>query len=429
MPGSYSRPRAQFVQLLAQGPANYGRLLPKPFPRALFKLGARKSARRDRVVRYNDDSRQFGAGVFHCRDSLRREPVSALVVMNDHNQAHRVLVTGAAGFIGSHVVDRLLAEGREVWGLDNFDPFYARRVKESNLETALADPRFHLHEGDLRDHEVLNEVFGAGEFDGVVHLAARPGVKDSIEAAEEYYDSNVMGTLRLLETMREFRVPAFVFSSSHSVYGGFGKTGRLCEDDPGDFPLSPYASSKRAAELLCHTYWQLHGLRCYCLRLFTVYGPRQRPDLALHKLAHAMLAREPVPVYGGADIERDYTYVDDAVDAICRALYRVVEADSGFLILNVGTGATVSLGEVMDLLEQIIGKVTSVERRPSIPGDLTGACADVTRARSVLGYEPKVTLEEGLQRFAEWIVLQEQGITTKSKSASSETPAGRIAGQ
>ncbi len=326
---------------------------------------------------------------------------------------NRVLVTGAAGFIGSHVVDRLLEDGHRVWGLDNFDPFYPRSVKESNLEGAEAHPRFRLAEGDLRDEAFLGSLFQVGQFDAVIHLAARAGVRPSIHAPEEYYDYNVMGTVRLLETMRRFRVGALVFASSSSVYGGIDGTGPFCEDDVRDRPLSPYAATKRACELLCHTYWHLHGLRCYCLRLFTVYGPRQRPDLAVHKFSRAILAGQPVPIYGDGSAERDYTYVDDTVEAVTRALHKVADHDDGkgFEILNIGANRTVTVKQLVDLLAESMDAEPTAKYLPPQPGDVQRTWADITRARVLLGYDPKVTIEEGVRRFVAWFLARQEAGT------------------
>ncbi len=323
---------------------------------------------------------------------------------------HSVLVTGAAGFIGSHVVDRLLADGQRVWGLDNFDPFYPRSIKESNLENARAHQQFRFAEGDLRDDACLDDLFHEGHFDAVVHLAARAGVRPSIQAPDEYYDCNVMGSVRLLETMRRFRVGALVFASSSSVYGGNGRPGPFSENDPVGQPLSPYAATKRAGELLCHTHWHLHGLHCYCLRLFTVYGRRQRPDLAVHKFTRAIAAGQPVPIYGDGNAERDYTYVDDAVDAIHSALHHAVRGDdgSGFEIVNVGGNRTVTVKELVHLLAQAMDAVPTLEHLPPQPGDVPRTWADISRAHEVLGYQPKVSLEEGLRRFVAWFWARQQ---------------------
>lgn len=337
---------------------------------------------------------------------------------NTVSTPRRVLVTGAAGFIGSILVERLLAEDCSVWGLDNFDAFYSRRIKEANLQAACEHPRFHFAEGDLRDPVFVGELFSEGEFDAVVHLAARAGVRPSIEAPEEYYDCNVMGTVRLLETMRRYGVRALVFASSSSVYGSREGSEPFKESDPVDRPVSPYAATKRAGELLCHTYSHLHDIRCCCLRLFTVYGPRQRPDLAIHKFARAIQVGEPIPMYGDGSSERDYTYVDDTVDGICRSLNLVCDPDgSGFEILNLGANRTVRLSELIELLSDAMEAVPIVHRMPSQPGDVPRTSADVSRARELLGYDPKISIEEGLRRFVAWFLATQQGRSAATPTA------------
>ncbi|UCC47438.1 MAG: GDP-mannose 4,6-dehydratase [Gemmatimonadota bacterium] len=315
-----------------------------------------------------------------------------------------VLVTGAAGFIGSHVVDRLLTDGHAVLGVDNFDPFYARAIKERNLDAARAHAGFRFREGDLRDAAFLRQLFAEARPEAVIHLAARAGVRPSIQQPEAYYDLNVMGTVRLLESMREAGVDALVFGSSSSVYGVRTDDRPFVEEDTADLPVSPYAATKRAGELLCHTYHHLHGLSCLCLRLFTVYGPRQRPDLAIHKFTRALSRGEPVSVYGDGGALRDYTYVDDTLDALCRALEVVVERSSGsvFDILNIGAGRTTSVNQLVRLLVEKTGVEPKIEHLPPQPGDVPRTWADITRARAVLCYDPKMTLEAGLERFVAW---------------------------
>ncbi len=341
--------------------------------------------------------------------------------MRSHDRLpERVLVTGAAGFVGSHLVDRLLAEGCAVWGIDNFDSFYPRGVKESNLEDAQRNLRFRLAEGDVRDEAFLADVFAEGQFQAVVHLAARPGVRPSIEAPDDCFDCNVMGTVRLLETMRRFGVDALAFASSSSVYGAREGFEPFREDDVVDTPISPYAASKRAGELVCHTYWHLHGLRCYCLRFFTVYGPRQRPDLAIHKFTRAIQSARPIHLYGDGSMSRDYTYVDDVVDAVWRTLGRALSGDgSGYEVLNIGANRAVPLNELVRLLAEAMNAEPILERLPAQPGDVPRTCADITRAREVLGYEPKISIEEGLRRFVAWSLAQhEVSLTASAKSGT-----------
>ncbi|UCF18596.1 MAG: SDR family NAD(P)-dependent oxidoreductase [Gemmatimonadota bacterium] len=316
----------------------------------------------------------------------------------------RVLVTGAAGFIGSHVVDRLLADGCAVWGLDNFDPFYERAIKESNLEAARANARFEFREGDLRDAAFLEELLGEAQPGAVVHLAARAGVRPSIEEPEAYYEINVMGTVRLLDAMRRSGIRTLVFASSSSIYGAITENRPFSEEDVTDKPISPYAATKRAGELLCHSYHQLHGLSCSSLRFFTVYGPRQRPDLAIHKFTRAVARGEAISIYGDGGALRDYTYVEDTVDGVCRSLRRICDPSVGpvFEVFNLGAGRMVSVNALVTLLAKAMGVEPQIERVAAQPGDVPRTWADITKARQTLGYEPRVSIEEGLARFVSW---------------------------
>ncbi len=328
----------------------------------------------------------------------------------DGHRARRVLVTGAAGFIGSHVVERLLTDGQVVWGLDNFDPFYDRPTKEANLERTRSQPDFSFVEGDLRDSEVLGRLFAELRPDAVIHLAAKAGVRPSMMEPAAYYDCNVMGTVRLLEAMRVAGTSALVFASSSSVYGVRGEGRPFSEKDDADHPVSPYAATKRAGELLCHTYSHLHDISCQCLRLFTVYGPRQRPDLAIHKFARLMAKGQPVPVYGDGSALRDYTYVDDTVDAVCRALGRVASraGGPGFDVLNIGAGRPITVNRLVDLLGEALGLEPAIQSLPEQPGDVPRTWADISEARAVLGYEPAVSIEDGLRRFVAWLHEQDE---------------------
>lgn len=322
----------------------------------------------------------------------------------DDNPARRVLVTGAAGFIGSHLVERLLDDGHVVGGLDNFDPFYGRSTKEANLERARGRSDFRFVEGDLRDGELLGRLFADLRPDAVIHLAAKAGVRPSMKEPAAYYEANVMGTVRLLEAMRNAGTSALVFASSSSVYGVRGEGRAFSEKDDADHPVSPYAATKRAGELLCHSYSHLHGISCLCLRLFTVYGPRQRPDLAIHKFARLMVDGRPVPVYGDGSALRDYTYVDDTIDALCRALGRVVTrtGGTGFDVVNIGADGPITVNRLVGLLGEALSLEPAIESLPEQPGDVPRTWADISRARAVLGYEPAVSIEDGLRRFVAW---------------------------
>jgi UDP-glucuronate 4-epimerase len=310
----------------------------------------------------------------------------------------RVLVTGAAGFIGSTLVDRLLAEGREVVGLDNFDPFYPEQDKRRNLASALDHTRFRLVRGDIRDPTALAQAFAPSEIAGVVHLAALAGVRPSLERPAAYADVNVHGTAALLEAATRAGLPRFVFASSSSVYGE-RQGGAFREDEPALHPISPYAATKRAGELLAHAFHHGFGLAITCARIFTAYGPRQRPDLAVRKFAERMLRGEPVPVYGDGGSLRDFTYVDDLVDGLVRALDR----DLGFAILNLGAGRTLTVLEMLKQLEQALGVDAQIEWRPRETGDVTRTWADVSAARAALGWSATVPFELGIRRFVAWL--------------------------
>lgn len=310
----------------------------------------------------------------------------------------RVLVTGAAGFIGSTLVDRLLAEGREVVGLDNFDPFYAEEEKRRNLAGALESARFSLVRGDVRDLKQVDRLFAERRFDGVVHLAALAGVRPSLERPAEYTDVNVSGTAALLEAAVRHGGPRVVFASSSSVYGERAE-GPFREDDSVERPISPYAATKRSGELIAHAFHHDHGLSIACARIFTAYGPRQRPDLAIRKFAERIRRGEPIPVYGDGSSLRDFTFVDDLVEGLVRAL----DADLGYRILNFGAGRSVVLRDVISLLEQALGAKARIEYLPRQTGDVSRTWADISAAREALGYDPATPLEEGIARFAAWL--------------------------
>jgi UDP-glucuronate 4-epimerase len=314
------------------------------------------------------------------------------------SRAERVLVTGAAGFIGSTLVDRLLAEGREVAGLDNFDPFYAEAEKRENLRGALAAPRFRLERADVRDAGAAARLCAAGRFDAIVHLAALAGVRPSLERPAAYADVNVNGTAVLLEAAVRHGAPRFVFASSSSVYGE-RRDGPFRETDRVDHPVSPYAATKKAGELLAHTFHHVHGLAVTCVRFFTAYGPRQRPDLAIRKFAELIRRGEPLPVYGDGSALRDFTYVDDVVDGLVRA----IDTDLGYAVLNFGAGRKISVAEMVKQLEAALGRSARVDYQPRQPGDVPRTWADITAAREALGYDPKVGFEEGIARFVAWL--------------------------
>lgn len=314
------------------------------------------------------------------------------------SRAQRVLVTGAAGFIGSTLVDRLLAEGREVVGLDVFDPFYPEAEKQRNLADASASPRFALERADIRDAAALDRVMRAGGFEGVVHLAALAGVRPSLERPARYADVNVHGTACVLEAAQRRGIRRVVFASSSSVYGE-RSGGPFRESDPVERPISPYAATKRAGELLAHSFHHAFGLSVTCARIFTAFGPRQRPDLAIRRFAERMLRGESVTVFGDGQSVRDYTFVDDLVDGLVRA----IDTDLGFAILNFGAGGSVSVLDVVRALERELGVVARIEWLPRQTGDVSRTWADISAAREALGYAPATPLEQGIARFAAWL--------------------------
>lgn len=310
----------------------------------------------------------------------------------------RVLVTGAAGFIGSHTVEQLLGRGARVVGLDGFDDYYDVRRKEVNRAALEGRPGFRFVEGDLRDRAACDRALE--DVDAVVHVAARPGVRASIEDPLRTYDMNLTATLVLLEAMRARGLSRLVFASTSSVYGGDAPL-PFREEAPSSRPLSPYAASKRACELLIASYVQLHGLGSIVLRLFTVYGPRGRPDMSVGKFIEAAYAGRPVPLHGDGSVERDFTYVEDIARGLASAAERVRPGD--FAIANLGGSERSSMRELIGHIEKATGRELRLERKPPAPGDAPVTWADVTRARELLDWRPTVRLEEGVRRTAEWV--------------------------
>ncbi len=312
-----------------------------------------------------------------------------------------VLVTGGAGFIGAHVAARLLARGARVRVLDNLDAFYDPALKRGNLArlTAAGGERLECLEGDLRDADACaRATAGAG---AVIHLAALAGVRPSIQDPVRYMDVNVTGTQVLLQALRGRADAPLVFGSSSSVYGGNRKV-PFAEGDPVDRPVSPYAASKKAGEVLCHAFHHLCGNPVTCQRFFTVYGPCQRPEMAIHKFARCIASGQPLPLFGDGDSARDYTYVDDIVDGVLAALERA----QGYRIYNLGGSKPVALRELVSMLETVFDRKAVLERHPDQQGDVRRTHADLTLARRELGYEPRVPLADGLRRFADWYLAE-----------------------
>jgi UDP-glucuronate 4-epimerase len=308
------------------------------------------------------------------------------------------LVTGGAGFIGSHLCERLLGAGHAVWALDDLNPFYDVALKQRNLRElqALGKP-FTFCFGDLLDPVCLGELMAGAKFDQIIHLAARAGVRPSLAEPALYQRVNVEGTVRLLEAARRQGVKKITIASSSSVYGVNAKVPFL-ESDPIFSPVSPYAASKLACEALGHVYHHVYGMDVVMLRFFTVYGPRQRPDLAIHKFTQLMDAGKPIPVFGDGSSARDYTYVSDIIDGVMAC----TEREFGFQIINLGEAQTVTLSRLITLLEKTLGKKAIIDRQPFQLGDVPITCADISKANKLLAYQPKVKLEQGIPRFVEW---------------------------
>lgn len=314
-----------------------------------------------------------------------------------------ILVTGGAGFIGSHLVDHLVSEGSwQVSVVDDFNDFYDPAIKRENAKRHKDNPNYRLFEADIRDKQRLENVFEQSDFQSIVHLAARAGVRPSLQQPLLYAETNIEGTLNLLELSRDHGVKQFVFGSSSSVYGINAKV-PFNEDDPVRQPISPYAATKAAGELLCHTYTHLYDIRCVCLRFFTVYGPRQRPDLAIHKFARLISEGKPIPVFGDGTTRRDYTFIDDIIAGVRSGLEYVADySRSNYEAVNLGESRTVELRELISLLEKELGVKAKINRQPLQPGDVPQTYADISKARRLLGYDPQTQIEDGIQRFIEW---------------------------
>ncbi len=316
----------------------------------------------------------------------------------------RILVTGAAGFIGSHLCERLCARGDNVVGLDNFDAFYPRAVKDRNIAGLRADARFTLVEGDLRDAATLAQAFERAQPEVVVHLAALAGVRPSLMDPARYADVNVTGTQRVVDAVRAAGARRLVFASSSSVYG-LDSHPPFKESDPCLKPVSPYASTKRSGELLLFTAHHLYSMDVTCLRFFTVFGPRQRPDLAIHKFARRIAAGQPIELYGDGTTSRDYTFIDDILDGVVAAIDQPAP-EPAYRIYNLGGSRPVPLAKLVDLLGAALGAKPVVTYGLEQPGDMKRTLADLKLSNKELGYAPKISMEAGIARFVEWLKTQ-----------------------
>ena len=310
----------------------------------------------------------------------------------------RILVTGGAGFIGSHLVEKLLAGGHSVAILDDFNDFYDPQIKRANIAALSKD--VPVHHVDLRENAAVRNLFHREKFDTIAHLAARAGVRPSIQHPQLYYDTNVTGTLHLLDAARATGVERFIFASSSSVYG-VSKTVPFSEEQHLTQTISPYAATKLAAEFLCSTYSHLYKLRVVALRYFTVYGPRQRPDLAIHQFTKKIHAGQPIDQFGGGTTRRDYTYIDDIIQGTMAAL---TYNGPLFDIFNLGESETIQLKDLIEKIEKALGKKAKINQLPEQPGDVPLTCADISKARKLLGYNPTTQLSEGLPHFIEWFM-------------------------
>lgn len=312
-----------------------------------------------------------------------------------------VLVTGGAGFIGSHLVGALLKKNCLVSCIDDFNDYYDPRVKRRNISEFLKNKNFSLFEGDIRDTGFVENIFKNNTFTVVIHLAARAGVRSSISHPKLYAEVNINGLINILEQVKKDKNTKFIFASSSSVYGNNKKVPFL-ETDNVDFPISPYAATKKAGELICHSYHYLYGMRMACLRFFTVYGPRQRPEMAIYLFIRSILHGKPIEMYGDGSTSRDYTYIDDIISGILS----VMEKKILYEIVNLGNSYPVKLIELIGIIEKCSGKKAVIKKLPMQSGDVERTWADITRAKELLGYNPKVSIEEGIRRTIEWHVGQ-----------------------
>jgi len=308
-----------------------------------------------------------------------------------------ILVTGGAGFIGSHVCDALLSRRDAVVCIDDFNDYYDPQVKRNNIQNCIKNPLFKLYQLDIRDYKKLRNVFQKNKIDKIIHLAARAGIRASLKNPFLFEDTNIKGTLNLLELAKEFKIKNFVFGSSSSIYG-INKKIPFSETDNADTPISPYAATKEACELMCHTYHHIYGIKIICLRLFTVYGPRGRPDMAPYKFTRLINEGKEIERYGNGSTKRDYTYVSDIVDGVIKALDKELD----FEIINLGNSDAIELNYFITLIEKNLGKKAKIKQLGLQPGEVQITYADISKAKRLLGWEPKVKIEKGIAKFVGW---------------------------
>ncbi len=310
----------------------------------------------------------------------------------------QILITGGAGFIGSTLADKLLSEGYRILVIDNFNDYYDVRLKEANVAPNLNNKNYKLYRGDICDRELVEKIFKENNIEKVVHIAARAGVRPSLENPPEYIRSNIDGTINILENMKKYNVKKMVFASSSSVYGNCSAE-KFSEDLKVTEPISPYAATKSACEQFLYTYSKLYDIKTVCLRFFTVYGPKQRPDLAIRKFIELIEKDEPIPVYGDGTTMRDYTFIDDIISGICAA----IDYDkTPYEIINLGGGSPVTLNKMIETIEEVLGKKAQINRLPMQPGDVNKTVSDITKAQKLLGYNPKTSFKDGIEKFVNW---------------------------
>lgn len=310
-----------------------------------------------------------------------------------------ILITGGAGFIGSNLAHSLLSNGNTVVAVDNFNNYYNPQIKEDNIAGLRDNDNFHLYRADLADNKLIENIFKQYNFDCVVHLAGSAGVRSSIDAPLDYVDNNIYNTVSLLEWLKRHKTPKIVFASSSSVYGNLNKDS-FSEKDEVRYPISPYAASKLSCEHFIYTYAHLYGIKACCLRFFTVYGPRQRPDLAIHKFIEKINKSEPIQLYGDGTSSRDYTYIDDIVSGILAA---VKYDQSLYEIINIGSGRSITLLEMINTIENALHKKAVIQFVEKQMGDVERTCADISKAETLLGYHPKTSFQQGIENYVAWL--------------------------